>query len=141
METELAGDAKTQLQDAQDGRVDRDILAPSTLAPAMAKLPERTAQQQRIGSALEFISWFFRGDAREKIRAVAGDLRKDVRDMREQHCGRWHIHAVRFWVTTTTVLPIVWDGCTSFSKKLPILGAWIRAVSALLRRIDPPRFG
>ena len=68
-------------------------------------------------------------------------LRKDVRDMLKNRCSRAHIQAVRFWITTTTVAPIVWDGCVRVSKKLPVLGGWIRAVSAWLGKIDPPRLG
>ena len=94
-----------------------------------------------VGSFLEFCARFCRGDARENLRATAADLRKDVRDMLKNRCSRAHIQAVRFWITTTTVAPIVWDGCVRVSKKLPVLGGWIRAVSAWLGKIDPPRLG
>ncbi|MBK8096042.1 MAG: hypothetical protein IPK26_02995 [Planctomycetes bacterium] len=116
----------------------------------LSKLPEHVLRQcvstvapstVHAGGALGFFAWFTRGEIREAIRASSADLRKDVRAMRKENCGRWHILAVRFWITTTTIVPILWDGCVRISKKLPMLGSAVRAVSALLRKIDPPRLG
>jgi hypothetical protein len=95
----------------------------------------------RAGLALDGFAWFCHGETRESVRLTAGDLRKDVRDMLAEHRSAWHILAVQFWITTTTIGPIVWDGCVRVMKKVPIVGAWIRAVSAFLRKIDPPRLG
>jgi hypothetical protein len=75
------------------------------------------------------------------LRAAAGDLRKDVRDMRKQGCGPWHVLAVRVWITTTVILAIVWDGMMRLSQKLPVLGTMVRLGSAILRKVDPPKFG
>ena len=95
----------------------------------------------RPGGVMDALSWFFRGDSRENIRAAAGDLRRDVRSMHKKGCARAHILAVRFWITTTTLVPVLWDGCVRISKKLPMVGGWIRGASALVRKIDPPRPG
>lgn len=61
--------------------------------------------------------------------------------MRKKGYGRFHILAVRFWITATTIMPIAWDGCVRVSKKLPLLGSAVRIASAFLRKIDPPRLG
>lgn len=110
-------------------------------APVGTPAPASVARTRKAGSMLDILAWFCRGETRECLRLSASDLRKDVRAMRKQGCGRLHILAVRFWTTTTTIVPIVWDGCVRISKKVPFLGAWIRAVSAFLRKIDPPRLG
>ena len=103
--------------------------------------PRAVNRKAGAGRALELFAWFCRGETRVMHQLAAADLREDVRDMRKKGCGRWHILAVRFWITTTTIVPIVWDGCVRISKKLPLLGSVVRAVSAFLRKIDPPRLG
>lgn len=86
---------------------------------------------QETGRALDFFALLWTGEARENIRAAAANLRKDVREMRAAGWSAWHVLGVRFWRTTTTIVPIAWDG----------LARAVRAVMAVVRRIDPPRLG
>ena len=102
------------------------------LAPAKRSRQNR----RRCGRALDFIAWFCRGETRDTIRVAATDLRLDVSEMRKKGCKKMHIAAVRFWVTATTIVPIFWDWCVRISKKLPLFGSVVRAVSALLRKLD-----
>jgi hypothetical protein len=103
--------------------------------------PRIRSRNDKVGGMLDRFARLVGPETRKDVEASAADLRSEVRDMRRHLCGRWDIKVVRFWKTTTTIVPIVWDGCVRISKKLPVLGTAVRALSALLRKIDPPRLG
>ena len=93
------------------------------------------SRRSRIVGALESFAWFCRGETRGMILCAAADLRRDVREMRKKRCGRWHVLAVRAWLTVTTIVPVVWDGIER------VVGSVLRLVSMVrgFRGPRPPR--
>lgn len=107
------------------------MFAAGSLGLAALAFARTRNRKDKVGALLDFFAFLCRGEARENILASAADLRKDVRSMRSASRPRWQVTAVRCWRTTTTIVPIAWDG----------LARAIRSVVAVVRQIDPPRLG
>ncbi len=102
---------------------------------------ERRSPRRRatVGAVLDWFAWFSTGETGEMLMMSAADLRRHVSEMRKKRPGRLHVLAVRTWITVTTISPILADAVGRFAMRLPFVGAYFRAVAALLGKIDPPQ--
>ena len=83
------------------------------------------------GRTLDWFARRFHGETRERIRAAAADLRKDVRDLRAEGASRWHVRWECLATTATTLGPIILDRVARI----------VRAVMSVVREFDGPRPG
>lgn len=82
-------------------------------------------KKERVGTIrlrfLETFWWYCSNKSRDDIELVLADLRRDIREMKEERVSEAHIKTVTFWKTCCCVVPILW------SALLRILGAILPA--------------
>jgi hypothetical protein len=79
-------------------------------------------------SLLYAFKWFCSPPQREVLESIAGDLTKDVRDMRREGRPTEFISAVIAWHVTSAIASLLWDG-------LRRLVAAILPIESLIRKL------
>lgn len=109
----------------------RGVVLNAENEPARPRSTYSVREQRMPGTTLDWFAGWFRGETREQIRAAAGDLRKEVRDLLAGGASRWRIRRECCWTTAATLVPIVFDRVARI----------VRAVMSVMREFDGPRPG